>query len=229
MQGPTTISLHPIPRGATVLTEGAPHRYLYRVEGGRVAARAKEADLFEVGPGAIFGATGIVLGAPQLFTVTGCDRGTSFAKKYPAADLAEFLMGNEPLFSSVHASIEMESVHVEKALIEKELLKDADEARREGRIQNALNGLAAEIAALSAEIALVDGSAMAGELLARGLSVTFPDMRALFLMMRERALLRALARGREVHGIATGDARRSCMAEVLKASARRVADAAADL
>ncbi|MFN7973593.1 MAG: hypothetical protein U0166_14790 [Acidobacteriota bacterium] len=229
MKGPTTISLHPIPRGATVLTEGAPHRYLYRMEGGRVAVKRGDADLFHLGAGAVMGAVGVVLGSPQLWSVVGSDKGTSFAKKYPAGDLKELLAGNEQLFVVTLASIEMECAHVEKALIEKELLKDDDEARRESRLGNALASLAADVATLSGKLAGGEGGALAGEAMARNLAETQDRLRAVFPMMRDRAFLRALLAGREVGAIGADEERHAKMAHILEAAAKRVAEAVPEL
>ena len=82
----STITLTPVPAGAVLLSEGDQDDLVFMVEGGRIGLERDGRPLGEVGAGGLLGVAGVVLGAPQLFTVTGIDR-ASFAKKMIVTDV----------------------------------------------------------------------------------------------------------------------------------------------
>ena len=86
----STITLTPVPAGAVVLTEGDQDELIFIVEGGLLELERDGTTVGVVGAGGLVGAAGVVLDAPQLFTVQGRDR-ASFAKKMVVASLDDVL------------------------------------------------------------------------------------------------------------------------------------------
>lgn len=110
----STITLHPIPAGASALTEGDQDDLLFRMEGGRVELSRNDVKIGTIGVGGVLGVAGVVLGTPQLFTATGADK-ASFAKKYVADSVEDLLAAEPELMGGMLAALEVELLLLETA------------------------------------------------------------------------------------------------------------------
>lgn len=184
----TTITLHPVPAGTTLLSEGDSDYVFHRVEGGRLSLSRMGMPLCEVGPGGVVGIVPLLIGAPQPFTTTGADK-TSFTKKYSGASL-EDLSSEEELLGLVLASLLTQARHVRAAIHERELLKAPDAGARRARYGAIVEELSADIARLATELAHDDSAP--GKALAAALVTGATEIDAVKALLAERATLETI-------------------------------------
>lgn len=208
----STITLTPVPSGATLLSEGDQDDLLYIVEGGRLSLERGGRRVAEVGGGGLVGAAGVVLGTPQLFTVTGADR-TSFAKKLVAVSLEELMAEDEELFPRLHASMEAEIALVEALLIAAEL------EATPGRLAAIRSERSKE---LGREIAKSGGPDPVGEVFGNATGADLPPAASFGTLLSVAGVFRTVRAAAEIGALASGDRERRGL-ELLKERAQVLA------
>lgn len=138
-----------VKRGQELLRQGAPSDIVYRVVEGRLGlyrdTPAGRSKLYDIEQGAFAGATSVILGRPQIFTVMGEDV-IALAKAYRSEDLEHAVQEDATAFPLLVSAILSEWLYLDRRLVDQQVASEGDAGARAASFTRVLGGLRDEIA-----------------------------------------------------------------------------------